>query len=542
MDGKPVLIFSQHGTGHGGHLSATPRIGEFLNFSLQTADDGLAGSRGRDAEEHIERLFRLFESDPVTANKHDRTGLAGVAYRLIVELNYRDPGEPERIARFKALNRVAYESRLGNIPPLIPTEIDRDGVVARDLFPGQDLTQAVDALETGQYDSALEVRYGLISDFVLISHEVRLTSENRREFLRDVGQAAIDAGWQLKRNSEGDFRRDPKIERFPALEAVAIIKSKITFDDLVSGWAKEARARGLSKRTIDDLYPAAINRLKVHLKHDRPALVTEADILAYKGKRIETVSAKTWKDADLPPLKAIFGWAVKNRKLPFNPAASISGDRVKRTRSRIPDFSDDEANAIFKAALTYQGGEKESPKTAAAKRWVPILLAYTGARLGEITQLRKQDVCEESGHHVIKLLPEAGTIKGGHFRIVPLHEHLIELGFIQFVYASVEGALFVNSDDAGNATGLKGINKRITDFIRSIVTDPAVQPNHGWRHRFKSVCTDLGIAERVIDKIQGQVSTKNASGGYGTVTLTAMARAMAQIPRVENPGRERPGK
>src|SRR5688500_13160006 len=78
MNGNPVLICSQHGNGYADHLTATPCVGEFLNFSLQTADDGIAGSRGRDAEEHIERLFRLFEADPVTANQHDRTGLAGV--------------------------------------------------------------------------------------------------------------------------------------------------------------------------------------------------------------------------------------------------------------------------------------------------------------------------------------------------------------------------------------------------------------------------------------------------------------------------------
>jgi integrase len=273
---------------------------------------------------------------------------------------------------------------------------------------------------------------------------------------------------------------------------------------------------GFSKRTIDDLYPQAIERFKAYLKHDNPAQVTTDDILAYKAVRQDAVTAKTWKDADLPPLKAIFGWAVKNRKLPFNPAASVSGEKVKRNRSRPPDFSEDEASAISAAALAYQASEKESPKTAAAKRWVPILLCYTGARLGEITQLRKKDVCKQSGRYIIKILPEAGTVKGGQFRDIPLHAHPIELGFLQFVEASADGALFVNSDQNGNATGLKGINKRVTDFIRSIVKDPAVQPNHGWRHRFKSVCIDLGIAERVIDKIQGQVSTKNASGGYGT--------------------------
>ena len=46
----------------------------------------------------------------------------------------------------------------------------------------------------------------------------------------------------------------------------------MTFRGSVSGWAKEAKSSGLSKRTVNELYPAAIERLENHLKHDRPPL------------------------------------------------------------------------------------------------------------------------------------------------------------------------------------------------------------------------------------------------------------------------------
>ena len=42
----------------------------------------------------------------------------------------------------------------------------------------------------------------------------------------------------------------------------------------------------------------------------------------------------------------------------------------------------------------------------------------------EIAQLRKQDVTAREGIPSLVITPEAGTVKGGRSRVVPLHEHL----------------------------------------------------------------------------------------------------------------------
>lgn len=43
----------------------------------------------------------------------------------------------------------------------------------------------------------------------------------------------------------------------------------------------------------------------------------------------------------------------------------------------------------------------------AAKRWTPLLAAYTGARIGELVQLRAEDVRHEAGIDYIRITPEA---------------------------------------------------------------------------------------------------------------------------------------
>ncbi|WP_439371024.1 hypothetical protein [Bradyrhizobium sp. DASA03120] len=44
----------------------------------------------------------------------------------------------------------------------------------------------------------------------------------------------------------------------------------------------------------------------------------------------------------------------------------------------------------------------------------------------------------------MKLTPEAGTLKTGKPRVVPIHEHLIAQGFIEMVQQVGKGALFYN--------------------------------------------------------------------------------------------------
>jgi integrase len=180
------------------------------------------------------------------------------------------------------------------------------------------------------------------------------------------------------------------------------------------------------------------------------------------------------------------------------------------------------------------------PETAAAYRWVPWLCAYTGARVGEITQLRKQDLRQVSPAEgggaalwVITITPEAGTVKTNAAREVVLHRHLVEQGFPAFVASAKPGHLFLRPAADGSSLGpLRGVRNRLREFARAIVTDPNVAPNHGWRHRFKTVGMQADIAPRILDAIQGQAPV-SAADHYGDVTLRTMADAIAKFPRID---------
>jgi integrase len=173
----------------------------------------------------------------------------------------------------------------------------------------------------------------------------------------------------------------------------------------------------------------------------------------------------------------------------------------------------------------------EQPETFAAKRWVPWLCAYTGARVGELAQLRKEDVQREGKHWMIVITPDAGTVKTNEARTVVLHPHLIELGFIKFVQAATPGHLFIRPSSQGGVLGpLQGLKNRLAEFVRTIVNDKNVAPNHAWRHRFKSIGLDVGIEHRILDAIQGQ-RPRNVAETYGEVSIKAQAAAIIKLPR-----------
>jgi integrase len=304
---------------------------------------------------------------------------------------------------------------------------------------------------------------------------------------------------------------------------------------ILDGWWREAAATGRKPSTRES-YGNTVAGLVAFLGHDDAKLVTPEDIVRFKDHRLASInprtgkpiSGKTVKDSDLAGLKTLFGWAVSNRKLASNPATGITIKLGKPQKLRGKGLTEEEAKAILQAAMKVDG----SGRTDAARRWVPWLAAYTGARVGELAQLRKQDVTREGEHWVLLLTPEAGTIKTNEARTVVLHPHLVELGFPDFATRAPAGHLFLKPSKSGDVLGpLQGLKNRLSEFVRTVITDPNVAPMHGFRHRFKTVGMEAGIPSRILDAIQGHAA-RTAGDGYGDVTVKAMSMVIERVPRV----------
>ncbi|ESY94841.1 DUF6538 domain-containing protein [Mesorhizobium sp. LNHC209A00] len=367
---------------------------------------------------------------------------------------------------------------------------------------------------------------------------------------RAVGAAFQRASLTLQKLERGEYEPEPlpagrihrSAESQPAdnrsfKETTAETESdSATLTGLVEGWWQENKAAGRKPSTYES-YRNAFAYLVDFLDHDEATKVTTKDVIGFKNHRLSTpspktgkmVSAKTVKDSNLSALKVVFDWGVANGLVTHNPAAGVTLKVGKTAKLRSKSLTNEEANAILSGATSHQRGQ-ESPKTFAAKRWIPWLCAFTGARVGELAQLRKQDVFTRESIWIIRITPEAGTVKTNEARDVPLHQQLIDLGFPEFVRASGSGHLFLNVGSSEDSRGARrGLKNRLAEFGRSFVPDPNVAPNHGWRHRFKTVGMEAGIPPRILDAIQGQ-APRTVAETYGEVTLKTMAGEIGKLP------------
>lgn len=501
----------------------TVTMGDFVKVSLRTREPSVAKARTGIAEAHLQQVWEALKAGPKRLTHKQIVALSGELYKTFAEILEDDPGATAMWQKVIEDNEAAQKGAFAN--PLRIDLSDEDRRLA-----------------------SLEARFGAFVNVVLQKKGLVIDDTSRALLLREGGIALSDAAKKLKRNAEGDFRPDPEASRFPAWEQGRNNKrqSGITLMGLVEGWWDEQRNRmDGAKHSTYESYRSTMQKFVAFIGHDDPTRVTPKDIVDFKNFRLsevslrtgKPVSAKTIKDNDLAGLKAIFRWAVGEVPgaglMPVNPAAGITIKVRKKPKLRPKGFTDAEARTLLAAAWRYRPGPREFVKTAAAKRWAPWLCAFSGARIGEMVQLRKEDLRREGDLWVLTITPEANTVKTNEAREVVLHPQLVELGFPRFVAGSVAGYLFLTPSPSGDVRGpWRAIKNRVTEFVRTIVADPNVAPNHGWRHRFKTVGIEAGIPMRILDAIQGHAA-RTEGEDYGDVTIKVRDREIRKLPRYE---------
>jgi integrase len=372
----------------------------------------------------------------------------------------------------------------------------------------------------------------------LASRGLALTLEARERFLDAVADEFGHALKLLITRAEGDYSPDTRPQRFPKFAPATLASSAgPSCFELFQAWIK-ASERGNS--TINRWRAVFLDQ-QSHFADRSAGSITEDEARAWKDRLITPErSAGTVRDIWVNAARTVFNWAVKERLVQSNPFAQVTVEVPKKKRLRETDaFTQDEARTILKAALAITDTNRPF---AAACRWVPWICAYTGARAGEITQLRGIDVMQRDEVHALRLTPDAGTIKTGATRMVPIHEHLLAQGLLEFVRSRGDGALFYNparaskgDADPTNPRRPRAVKtrERLAVWVRRIgIKDRDVRPNHAWRHTFKQVADRHDISERVSDEITGHAPL-TVGRGYGRPMLADMAAALKKFPRYE---------
>jgi integrase len=357
-------------------------------------------------------------------------------------------------------------------------------------------------------------------------------------FLDGVLPAFVAACDLLERRAQGNYTPDTLPQTFPAFERKKPRSSSgLTGTRLFTAYIPAADLSEGSVRRWRTVFATLDQHLdgrSVEAFSEHEAQQWVAGLVTKKRKAFTVMN--TW----VPTLRGVCAWGLQQGLITANPftKAEVKVPDSQQPKRKPPGretkaFTNDEMKLILSNASAV-GDTKQTAN--ALRRWVPWLLAYTGARAGEITQLRAQDITARDGFVALRLTAEAGRIKTGEDRTVPLHHHIIDQGFLDYVRARVEGPLFYEADartPKPKMTRADQARDELGRWIRSIgIADPKVRPNHAWRHTFKARAARAKIEKRIRDAICGP-AVKNVGDEYETPTVEDLADAMRSFPRYE---------
>jgi integrase len=356
-------------------------------------------------------------------------------------------------------------------------------------------------------------------------------------FTNGVSDLLFGALSILERRADGDFTPDEMPKQFPVFNDGAAKRAEgLSCWALFEAWVKSAKRAGSSVRRARGVFI----ELEAKFPHTSAAALTARDAKVWiDGLITEERTAFTVANVWLANSKTVFRWGLEQELIPANPFAGIKVTKQRKIRERSgKTFTKEEAAIILEASqlitdLTTPMGR--------AKRWVPLLCAYTGARAGEMTQLRSEDIQKVGELYYATLTPSAGTIKGGQARTVPLHEHLVELGFITFALSRKPGPMFYKPS-LGNKT-LDPLNpkrgpavktrERLGEWVRALgVTDRELSPSHAWRHTFLMKARRAGIEPALRFGITGH-APKTIGETYAEPEPDELAEALKKLPRYD---------
>lgn len=199
-------------------------------------------------------------------------------------------------------------------------------------------------------------------------------------------------------------------------------------------------------------------------------------------------------------------------------------------------YSRAELTTIFSSPLFKSTWSPQRADYGEALYWLPLLMAYTGARREEVAQLLVSDVEQdaESGVWCLAIRPGDGkslkTVSSR--RMVPLHDDLLALNFLDYkARAPARGRLFPklkpHKDGLGHAIG-----KTWDNYLQEVVKlQTTAKPAHGFRHAFKTLCREVGIPKEVHDWMTGH-SPMNVGDGYGESPVCRMADELKKFPSI----------
>lgn len=250
--------------------------------------------------------------------------------------------------------------------------------------------------------------------------------------------------------------------------------------------------------------------------------VTRKDANRFKQQLLKTDRSITTVNNYLKRATMLFEWLMLRGEIRENPFKGLT-IKQRRNVSQLRDAYSPEDKVAY---LKFAEGQEEW------RKWVLLLLRYTGARPSEICQLYKDDVDIPNRLIVIDGKRPDQTLKTlNSARIIPIHSKLIRFGFLDYVQKCEHVRLFPalrNLEKGGYShTFVTWFSKQRDKAKKAGLILPEL---YGARHTAATEMKNAGVPNQFASAVLGHSNNSITYDRYGkNVDTSRLRRAVEAI-------------
>jgi integrase len=318
--------------------------------------------------------------------------------------------------------------------------------------------------------------------------------------------------------------------------------------NLFSTWIGKRSAESIDKKDVRE-FRNLIAELPLKYNTRRGYQGLSLVNMAEKGRN-ESLQKRELRTIakEISAISSFFSWLVSEGYANENPTFGLT-PRFDKTKGRLPCYTFDQLNAVFSSPL-FTGCESRTGKEHLVgdtkvrdwRYWLPLCAMFTGARVGELAQLRPEDVREEAGIWIFDLVNDDDKVKATSLkspasrRTVPIHTSLRDFGFLNYVEilkAAGSVRLFpelkVNNRGQHGATPSRFLRKYLERL--GIKTEGDGLGFHSFRHTFTDELRRNDVFDGVITTLLGH-TTGTMTEKYGAEKQGSLAQRTVAIEKI----------
>ncbi|HHB1544727.1 TPA: tyrosine-type recombinase/integrase [Vibrio parahaemolyticus] len=253
------------------------------------------------------------------------------------------------------------------------------------------------------------------------------------------------------------------------------------------------------------LYPT---NLRKH--HQFNGLSGTQAIKLNKELGLPTLSEESVKDYS-QKMSGFFEWCVLNELTDINPFKAIRFKKQRKDSAAKSAYSTADLHKLFSTPVHCEKDFRHP-----YYYWLPLLGYFTGARLNELCQLYKADIYKMEGVWVLQIDDrfEGQKLKNlTSRRIVPIHQRLIDIGFIDFVTSVQHDRLFPELKDSRDGFG-SAASKWFGRFKTRLGFEKG-QDFHSFRHTVATQLKQKQVSHIAAGAILGHAQNNITYDRYG---------------------------